>query len=126
MKFLLDTHLLIWAAVDPVRLSESAARIIESSSNELYFSAASIWEVAIKTGSGGLKLDPSVLRRALIDADYYELAITAEHAARVVTLEDHHRDPFDRILIAQAMEEGMELLMHDRSVAKYKGPIRLV
>ena len=83
MKFLLDTHLLIWAAVDPVRLSEVAARIIESPSNELYFSAASIWEVAIKTGSGGLKLDPSVLRRALIDADYYELAITGEHAARV-------------------------------------------
>ncbi len=126
MKFLVDTHLLIWAAVDPARLSEAAVSIIESPSNELYFSAASIWEVAIKTGSGALKLDPSVLRRALLDADYHELAITGEHAARVITLEDHHKDPFDRILIAQAMEEGIELLTHDSTVAKYKGPIRCV
>ncbi|WP_193072188.1 type II toxin-antitoxin system VapC family toxin [Pseudomonas sp. FME51] len=126
MKFLLDTHLLIWAAVDPDRLPTEAADIIKSPSHELYFSAASIWEVAIKTGSGGLKLDPSVLRRALLDADYHELVITSEHTARVITLEDHHKDPFDRILIAQAMEEGMELLTHDSMVAKYKGPIRFV
>lgn len=82
--------------------------------------------MAIKTGSGGLKLDPSVLRQALLDADYHELAVTGEHAARVITLEDHHNDPFDRILIAQAMEEGIELLTHDSTVAKYKGSIRFV
>lgn len=72
MKFLLDTHILIWAAVDPERLPTQAAAIIESLSNELYFSAASIWEVAIKAGSGSLKLDPAVLRRALLDAGYLE------------------------------------------------------
>ncbi|WP_185265493.1 type II toxin-antitoxin system VapC family toxin [Halopseudomonas xiamenensis] len=124
MRFLLDTHLLIWAAVSPDRLPAEAAGIIESPSNDLYFSAASIWEVAIKTGSGALQLDPSVLRRALLDADYHELAITSSHTARVITLENHHKDPFDRILIAQAMEEGMELLTHDSTVARYQGPIR--
>lgn len=126
MKFLLDTHLLIWAAVAPERLPPEAEAIIESLSNKLYFSAASIWEVAIKAGSGRLKLDPSVLRRALLDAGYHELAITSEHSARVITLEDHHKDPFDRILIAQAVVEGMELLTHDKTVAKYKGAIRFV
>ena len=126
MRFLLDTHLLIWAAVSPDRLPADAADIIESPSNDLYFSAASIWEVAIKTGSGALQLDPSVLRRALLDADYHELAITSSHTARVISLEGHHKDPFDRILIAQAMEEGMELLTHNSTVAKYKGPIRFI
>lgn len=126
MKFLLDTHLLIWAAVAPERLPAEAGAIIESLSNELYFSAASIWEVAIKAGNGGLKLDPSVLRRALLDAGYHELAISGEHTARVITLEDHHKDPFDRILIAQAGVEGMELLTHDKTVARYKGAIRFV
>lgn len=126
MTFLLDTHLLIWAAVAPDRLPAEAANIIESLSNDLYFSAASIWEVAIKTGSGALQLDPSVLRRALLEADYQELAITGSHTARVITLENHHKDPFDRILIAQAMDEGMELLTHDSTVARYKGPIRFV
>lgn len=126
MKLLLDTHLLIWAAVDPERLPTQASAIIESLSNELYFSAASIWEVATKAASERLKLDPAVLRRALLDAGYNELAISGEHTARVITLEDHHKDPFDRILIAQAGVEGMELLTHDKTVAKYKGAIRLV
>lgn len=124
MKLLLDTHLLLWAAAGR-GLSAAAARQIGDAGNELLFSAASIWEVAIKSALGkpGFDLDPSVFRRELLESGYEELAITGAHAAGVAALPDLHRDPFDRILIAQAMAQGVTLYTADRSILAYPGPI---
>lgn len=125
MKLLLDTHLLLWVANDSKRLSANARRLINDPANDLLFSAVSIWEVAIKSGQGkaGFMLDPRLLRRNLLDNDYSELPITSAHAVAVSALPGIHRDPFDRILIAQATAEGITLLTVDSLVAKYPGPI---
>ena len=128
MKILLDTHVLLWAAGDPDRLSPSARVLIEDPANDLYFSAASLWEVAIKSGLGrdDFRVDPRVLRRALLEHGYTELAITGAHAVAVDLLPPIHRDPFDRLLVAQAQIEAMTLLTADTTVADYPGPIRLI
>ena len=124
MKLLLDTHLLIWAASGE-GLSAKAVQLIDDPGNELLFSAASIWEVAIKTSLGrpDFQLDPGVFRRELLESGYEELAVTGAHAAGVSTLPDLHKDPFDRLLIAQAIVEGITLLTADRAVLAYPGPI---
>lgn len=126
MKLLLDTHLLLWAAAEPDRLPEAARRLIEDLENELHFSVASVWEVAIKTGLGraDFNVDPAVLRRGLRDNGYIELTIASEHAVVTATLPPLHRDPFDRMLVAQAQVEGITLLTSDPVVARYPGPIR--
>lgn len=128
MKLLLDTHLLLWAAAWPERLPETAAGLIEADDNEPVFSAASIWEVAIKRGLGraDFRVDPGQLRRGLLDNGYSELTITSAHAVAVNRLEPLHKDPFDRILVAQALVEGLTLLTADVQVAAYAGPIRRV
>lgn len=128
MKLLLDTHLLLWAAGSPDRLPEVARSLFEDPGNELLFSAASLWEIAIKRGLGrsDFQLDARVLRRGLLDNGYYELPITSEHAVAIDTLPPIHRDPFDRILVAQALVEGITLVTADETVAKYAGPIRKV
>ena len=128
MKVLLDTHILLWAAADSASLSEKAREILLSGSAELHFSAASIWEVAIKMGLGrpDFAVDPRQLRRGLLSNGYLELPITGEHAVEVSELEDLHKDPFDRILIAQAKVEGMQLVTADKLVAQYPGNILLV
>lgn len=128
MKLLLDTHLLLWAAAHPDRLSAQARELIEAPDNELVFSAASLWEIAIKRGLGrsDFRLEPRVLRRALIDNGYVELPITGEHALAIDELAPLHKDPFDRMLIAQASSEGITLLTTDAAVAQYAGPIRRV
>lgn len=128
MKLLLDTHLLLWAAGNPERLSPSSRRLLNDAGNQLYFSAASLWEVAIKRtlGRDDFQVDPRLLRRGLIDNGYADLPITAEHAVAVDSLPPIHKDPFDRILVAQAMVEGFLLLTVDRVVAKYPGPTRKV
>jgi PIN domain nuclease of toxin-antitoxin system len=96
--------------------------------NQLHFSAASIWEVAIKFALGrpGFRVDPHLLRRALLDNGYVETPITAEHGAAVAGLPPLHKDPFDRLLIAQAMVEGLMLITTDRVLARYPGPIQAV
>jgi PIN domain nuclease of toxin-antitoxin system len=96
--------------------------------NQLVFSSASLWEIAIKRGLGrdDLQVDPRVLRRSLIDNDYLELAISGEHAVAVDGLPPIHKDPFDRLLIAQSMVEGLRFLTTDATVAKYPGPVELV
>lgn len=98
--------------------------------HDLLYSAASIWEVAIKTalGRADFRVDPNVLRRALDDNGYMQLPVSAEHAANVASLPDIHKDPFDRILIAQAAAEGIPLLTNDRAVAAYapRFPVRFV
>jgi len=128
MKLLLDTHLLLWAAAQPERLPAEARELIESADNEPCFSAASIWEVVIKTAMcrEDFKIDARVLRRGLLDNGYGELAIGSEHVVAIDNLPPLHKDPFDRVLIAQAQVEGITLLTADRVVAGYPGPVRLV
>ena len=128
MKLLLDTHLLLWAAGDPDRLPAAARRLLDDLQNELIFSSASLWEVAIKhgLGRGDFRVDARLLRRGLLDNGYGELPITSEHAVALDSLPSIHRDPFDRILIAQSMVEGITLLTADPLVAQYPAPIRKV
>lgn len=126
MKLLLDTHLLLWAASDPARLSPVARALIEEPENELFFSAASLWEIAIKRGLGraDFLVDPRVLRRGLLDNGYSELPVGSEHAVAIESLPPIHKDPFDRLLVAQATIEGITLLTADSLVAQYPGPVR--
>lgn len=128
MKLLLDTHVLLWAAGQPEQLPASARALLDDPLNELLFSAASLWEVAIKRGLGraDFRADPRLLRRGLLDNGYRELPITSEHAVTVDGLPAIHKDPFDRILVAQSMVENIALLTVDPLVAQYPGPIRLL
>jgi len=128
MKLLLDTHLLLWAAGEPSRLSKEARNLVNDPENELFFSAASLWEVSIKRGLGrkDFKADPRLLRRGLLDNGYGELPIHSDHVVVLDTLPAIHKDPFDRILVAQAIVEGIELLTTDSQLAQYSGPVRQV
>lgn len=128
MKLLLDTHLLLWAAGEPQRLSKQARTLIDNPDNELLFSAASLWEVAIKRGLGreDFKVDARLLRRGLLDNGYSELPIISDHVVATESLPPIHKDPFDRILVAQATVEGITLLTIDSLVSQYPGPIRTV
>ncbi|GHB13225.1 type II toxin-antitoxin system VapC family toxin [Salinicola rhizosphaerae] len=128
MNLLLDTHVLLWAAAEPERLSDEAVALIEDTGNTLHFSAASLWEIVIKNGlqRPDFQLDPHLFRRSLIDNGYLELPIAASHTLAVSHLPDIHKDPFDRILVAQAESEGFLLLTADELVARYPGPIRRV
>ena len=128
MKLLLDTQILLWAAGQPKRLSAAARRQLTNPRNELLFSAASLWEVAIKKtlGREDFRVEPRLLRRGLLDNGYTELPITSEHAVNIESLPHLHKDPFDRILLAQALTEGITLLTSDAQLARYPGPIRKV
>jgi PIN domain nuclease of toxin-antitoxin system len=128
VKLLLDTHLLLWAAGQPDQLSGAARQLLDDPQNELMFSPASLWEVDIKRGLGrdDFRVDPRLLRRGLLDNGYSELPITSEHAVAVDGLPPIHKDPFDRMLVAQAMVEGIALLTADPLVARYPGPVRQV
>jgi PIN domain nuclease of toxin-antitoxin system len=128
VKLLLDTHLLLWAAANDRRLPPAARALIESRENEPLLSAASLWEIVVKGGLGrdDFRVNARLLRRALVQNDYSELPITSEHAIAIETLPAIHRDPFDRMLVAQATIEGVTLLTSDRIVARYPGPIRKV
>ena len=128
MKVLLDTHVLLWAAGVQARLPQEARELIEDPDTELVFSAASLWEVAIKSGLGrdDFRVDARLLRRGLLENGYTELAVTGSHAVAVDSLPPLHKDPFDRILVAQAQVEGILLLTADSAVASYGGSIRMV
>jgi PIN domain nuclease of toxin-antitoxin system len=128
MKLLLDTHLLLWAAGHPNRLSATARSLIENPENELLFSVASIWEVVIKRGLGrnDFQVDPRLLRRGLLDNGYGELPILSDHVVAIDSLPGIHKDPFDRVLVAQASIEGITLLTTDSLLTQYPGPIRAV
>jgi PIN domain nuclease of toxin-antitoxin system len=125
---LLDTHVLLWSVLDDDRLSLLARALIEDPANTLAFSAASVWELAIKTeGRRGTGLvEPRHLRRRLLAIGYREFPISSEHGIAAARLPPIHRDPFDRMLVAQADVEGATLLTADRQVAQYPGPVRLV
>lgn len=128
MNLLLDTHILLWAAASPEKLPAEALSLINDDNNSLYFSAASIWEVVIKNSlqRPDFQVDPHLLRRGLVDNGYLELPITSLHTLNVAHLPSLHKDPFDRILVAQAEAEGFLLLTADEVVAKYTGPIRKI
>ena len=128
MKLLLDTHLLLWAAGQPERLSNVVRALLDDPRSELLFSAASLWEISIKRGLGrdDFQVDPRLLRRGLLDNGWRELPITGEHAVSLDGLPPIHKDPFDRILVAQALVEGITLLTTDPWVAQYPGPVRAV
>jgi PIN domain nuclease of toxin-antitoxin system len=128
MKLLIDTELLIWAAHLSKKLPKAARILMQEPQNELFFSAASLWEITIKRSLGreDFRVDARLLRRGLLDNGYTELPITSEHAVNVDQLPLLHNDPFDRILVAQAMVEGITLLTNDRKLAGYPGPVRKV
>ena len=124
MRVLLDTQLLLWALGDPDRLPAAARRITEEA--EIYVSAASIWEIAIKSSLGKLVADPREVLAALEPAGFLSLPISGEHCARVVDLPPLHRDPFDRLLIAQARTEPMRFLTADASLRDYGDIVTVV
>jgi PIN domain nuclease of toxin-antitoxin system len=128
VKLLLDTHLLVWAAEGLEHVPSGARVFMETPDNSLYFSAASLWEIAIKHSLNrpDFQVDARLLRQGLRDNGYHELPIFSAHAAAIDMLPPIHKDPFDRLLIAQAAVEGITLLTNDATVAKYPGPIRLV
>jgi PIN domain nuclease of toxin-antitoxin system len=128
MKLLLDTHLLLWAAGQPERLSPAARGLLADPDNELLFSPASLWEIAIKRDLGreDFRVEPRLLRRGLLDNGYTELPITSQHAVHIDILPPLHKDPFDRLLLAQALSEGITLVTSDAQVARYPAPVRKV
>jgi PIN domain nuclease of toxin-antitoxin system len=127
LKLLLDTHLLIWAADGSDSLPPDARTLMADPHNELLFSVASIWEIAIKRGldRSDFQVDARLLRRGLLDNGYHELPILSEHVVAIDALPPIHKDPFDRLLIAQARVEGITLLTNDATVAQYQGAITL-
>ena len=128
MRLLLDTHLLLWAAASSKRLPPEAREILEDGANAAYFSAASIWEIAIKSSIArkDFRIDLDALRSALPKMQLVELPITASHAAGVTRLPPIHRDPFDRLLVAQSMAEPLTLLTNDALLAEYGDCVRVV
>lgn len=128
MKLLLDTHLLLWAAKGLEFLPQNAQKLMDTPENELIFSVASLWEIVIKSGlgRGDFRVDPRILRRGLLDNGYSELSILSRHVVAIETLPPIHKDPFDRLLIAQATVEAITLLTADACMTKYPGPVQQV
>ncbi|KXJ52848.1 MAG: twitching motility protein PilT [Thalassospira sp. Nap_22] len=128
MKLLLDTQLILWAAKGSDRLSPEARKMISDTENELLFSPINIWEITIKNAleRPDFKANPRLIRRGMLDNGYLELPMSSEHALTVDTLPPVHKDPFDRILIAQAKAEGILLLTADTLLEQYGEPVRLV
>lgn len=126
MNVLLDTHILLWAAFTPERISSKGRSILEDRENQLFYSAASFFEIVIKRSlsRSDFRVEPSLLRRGLRDNGYAELPITTAHTLMLESLPPLHKDPFDRILLAQTLVEGMTLLTSDPIVARYPGPIQ--
>lgn len=128
MNVLLDSNLLLWAAYEPHFVPQEARELIDDDANHLWFSAASIWEIGIKASIGrdDFAVDARILRRGLVENGYVELPISSAHAVEAAALPAIHRDPFDRMLVAQARTEGFALLTSDAKVAEYGAPARLV
>ena len=126
MQLLLDTHLLLWAVVEPERLDVALVGMLEDPLNTPVFSVVSLWELVIKRGLDrpDFQMEPSLLRQALLEAGWRELPVEAHHALAVGQLPPLHRDPFDRLLLAQAQADGLLLITADRQLAQYPGPVR--
>ncbi|MDA3948110.1 MAG: type II toxin-antitoxin system VapC family toxin [Spirochaeta sp.] len=128
MRLLLDTHIALWAVTDSPRLPEAARSVILAPQNEVWISAASIWEISIKyaLGRGGMPISGTEAVHWFTVSGYRDLSITATHAAAVGALPAIHRDPFDRILIAQAQTEPLRLVTHDEVIAQYSDVVMVV
>ena len=128
MRLLLDTHLLLWAAANSKRLPGEARALLEDSGNDAYYSAASIWEIAIKSSlrRTDFRIDIDALLAVLPKMGLTELPVGATHAASVAKLPPIHRDPFDRLLIAQSIAEPLTLLTNDALLARYWDGVRVV
>lgn len=125
-ELLVDTHILLWWLANDARLSQTARFLISDPENIIYISAASIWEAAIKRKLGKLIFEDGLLFRALFNGDWQVLSITIQHALIAANLPSHHHDPFDRMLIAQALHEDLTLITHDKMLRYYEAPIILV
>lgn len=128
MVVLLDTHVLLWTLDSPERLSQDAVDLIESPETTVYFSAASIWEIAIKTALGKIdfQYSPEDIAQAAKDTGFIELPVSAAHGAKVAHLPLHHRDPFDRLLIAQVLLMPAQLFTADSALVPYSELVRLI
>lgn len=126
MQLLLDTHLLVWAMGEPERLNPALVRLLEDPMNTPVFSVASLWELVIKRGLNrpDFQLEPTLLRQALLEAGWRELPVEAHHVLALGQLPPLHRDPFDRLLLAQAQADGLLLITADKQLAQYPGPVR--
>lgn len=122
MKLLLDSNALIWAYARPAELSASVRQAIADADNDRFVSIAALWEIAIKVSTGKLSLTEDVAR-IIEDLSLELLPITLAHVRRVETLPSHHRDPFDRMMIAQALEENLTIVTRDRSFRAYGVPL---
>ncbi|MHB1506031.1 MAG: type II toxin-antitoxin system VapC family toxin [Sulfobacillus sp.] len=125
MRWLLDTHVYLWYLADSAQLSAKARRLI-AGGDEVFVSAASIWEAAIKVASGKLEVDLTAMVEGIAVSGFIELPVLARHAAAVSTLPPHHRDPFDRLLVAQALQEPLRLLTCDPMLASYQAAVELI
>jgi PIN domain nuclease of toxin-antitoxin system len=127
VKYIADTHLLLWAALSPQRLSKRAAFFLEAEKTDVFFSTASVWEPAVKFARGkkDFTVPPSAFRSGVLTMGYKELLITSEHAIAVGNLPNHHGDPFDRMLVAQAVVEGFALLTADKVLSRYPSTMRV-
>lgn len=128
MRFLLDTHVLLWALAEPGRIPAGAREWLESPEHQVFFSAASIWEIAIKARIGRFRLSLSVdeVAAAAVRTGFEELPVRASHTAATAKLPVHHRDPFDRLLVAQALQEPARLLTVDRGLRRYSDLVEVM
>jgi PIN domain nuclease of toxin-antitoxin system len=124
MRVLTDTHILLWALLRPARLDTACRDILESPEHKVFFSAVNIWEIAIKRALDrpDFDVEPDTVYRAALETGFRELPISAVHAAAVRHLPAHHRDPFDRLLIAQARTEPLLLMTDDPLIDRYTVP----
>jgi len=128
VRVLLDTHVLVWALIEPQRLSQKVRATLEHPAHEILFSAASVWEIAIKAalGKAQFKVAPARLFEAALAVGFVELPVRAQAALKVQTLPHHHRDPFDRLLVAQAIAESAVLYTADSQLARYSDLVELI
>ena len=128
MRLLVDTHLLLWAAAKSRRLPKEARLLLEEPANEVFFSAASLWEIVIKAAlrKPDFKVDVTLLRPALAEMGFAELPVSGTHAERLASLPLIHKDPFDRMLVAQSLAEPLVLLTNDGVLADYGDVVKVV
>jgi len=125
MRLLLDTHIFLWAVTDSKKLKAADRKMILSAES-VYVSAASIWEIAIKSQLGKIEGDPEQLADAIAESGFIELPVNAKHAAVVSKLKPYHADPFDRLLIAQAITEPLRLMTADSTLAQYSDVVDVI
>ena len=122
-RVLLDTHALIWALSNPRRLPTRVAKTLRDPDTDVYVSSVATWEIAIKSALGKIDADVSAIARGARGADFEELTVSIPHTIRLLGLPNFHRDPFDRLLIAQALEEHLTIVTHDAIIGHYPVPV---